>query len=55
MATVSGKGDYSSFEIKYSTILCGEHCVGVAGLYAEIFPREGKFGVWTKEGGGNLM
>ena len=22
----------------------------VPGLYAEIFPRGGKFGVWTKEG-----
>ena len=27
----------------------------LTGLYAEIFPRGGgKFGVWTKEGGGSL-
>ena len=36
-----------------STVAC--HIVPfayVAGLYAEIFPREGEFGVQTKEGGG---
>ena len=28
---------------------------GYTGLYAEIFPRGGKFGVRTKEGGGGSL